>query len=320
MKKLVLEGVNTLVVRDGATPVPTESEETVQVEIAGLGGSEYLALANPGIRCLPNAMAHGIVGRASSGRRVAVYPLMGCEQCDYCLSGMVQLCNEWSMIGVHSDGGFSQQLALPKNSLIDIPSSLSWEQSAFIEPFANSVNAVEIAGVTQDTSVGVIGLGGLGLGAVAACSKLGCDIIHSVDPSRSRTRAAQELGSQCLEYLEEGAFDVVFDTVGTKESRATALRATRKLGCCVLLGFSSPKYEFEASAFIRSQKRMIGSFAFSKDQFVSAILLAGMTKSKWVKSLSFDEVMGQLQDFSRGEFEVIKAVLRPNQGATPTDN
>ena len=311
MKKLVLEGQGVLKLIDAPTPVATIDQEVINVELAGLGGSEYLGMANPGIRNLPNAMAHGIIGQTSTKRRVAIYPLTGCGQCPECENSTPQLCNEWQMIGVHSDGGFSQQLALPTHSLIDIPDTLSWEQSAFIEPFANSVNAVELSDITSENSVAVIGAGGLGLGVIAACTAQGCSNIVTSDLSSTRIEAAQQLGGNELLNTNTKTFDAVFDTVGSVESRETAIKLTRKSGTCILLGFAEPRIELDGGSFIRNQKRIVGAFAYSKDQFKSAMTLAAKTKPEWVKNLSYDEVQPQLEQFQRGNFETIKAVLRP---------
>ena len=313
MKKLVLEKANVLAVLDTSSPTPKSNESVVQIEAAGLGGSEYLALANPGSRSLPNAMAHGIVGSTSDNRRIAVYPVAGCERCEYCRNGTAQLCDQWRMIGVHSDGGFSQQLAVPQNALVEIPESMSWEQASFIEPFANSINAVELAGVSKNSVIAVIGLGGLGLGVVAACQQIGCTNVSTLEPSSVRSKAAQSFNGVSVEYLDDDAFDVVFDTVGTQKSRCAALNASKKNGTCVLLGFAEAQMEFEAVSFIRKQKRLIGSFAYSMAQFQRAVPLAATTHSEWVNNLSFGDVQTQLEKFLSGNYDVVRAVLRPNQ-------
>jgi (R,R)-butanediol dehydrogenase/meso-butanediol dehydrogenase/diacetyl reductase len=85
---------------------------------------------------------------------------------------MVQLCDEWTLIGVHSDGGFAQKVAVPRESLIELSPELSWEQSAFIEPFANSINAWEISEAQSHNTIAIVGVGSLGLGLVACAKKI----------------------------------------------------------------------------------------------------------------------------------------------------
>lgn len=59
MKALVLESEQTLSLIDVVPPSPAEGESLITVEATGIGGSEYLGFANPGIRSLPNTMSHG---------------------------------------------------------------------------------------------------------------------------------------------------------------------------------------------------------------------------------------------------------------------
>jgi D-arabinose 1-dehydrogenase-like Zn-dependent alcohol dehydrogenase len=46
-------------------------------------------------------MGHGFTGTAAEGEQVASYPLSACGSCLYCLTNQEQLCDEWSLIGVH---------------------------------------------------------------------------------------------------------------------------------------------------------------------------------------------------------------------------
>lgn len=312
MKKLVLEGKSVLRLIDTKPPVPRKGEEIVTVELAGIGGSEYLAFKNPGIRNLPNAMGHGIVGTTDSGRRVAINPLLSCGQCENCNSELPQLCEKWKMIGVHCDGGFSQQLTIASNALITLPDSLSWQKASFIEPFANSINAVELSAANEDSSVAVVGAGSLGLGVIAACSGLGCRKIVVFEPSKSRSLAAKYLGATKVEKTSAMSYDLVFDTVGTEVSRQVAVNITRSRGTCILMGFAEAGIELDCRSFIRSQKQMIGAFAYSTNQFRRAVTLAEKIREDWVTNLQFVDVQGQLEDFLAGDFSTIKAVLRPN--------
>jgi len=153
MKALLLKGKETLILEEVNNPIPQKDQVLVNIEITG-----------------PNIMGHGICGTTKAGLRVAINPLLGCGLCEYCNQNLVQLCTEWKLIGVQTNGGFTQQIVVPKTTLVEIPEDISWEQSCFIEPFANSINAWEIANVNPEEKVLIIGAGGIGLG-LAACAK-----------------------------------------------------------------------------------------------------------------------------------------------------
>lgn len=311
MEALVLEGPKRLIHRKVEPHQNPPESVVIDVEVTGIGGSEYLGYNNPGMRPLPNIMGHGFAGKTASGERVAVYPLGGCGTCDYCHSGLQQLCSEWRLIGVHTPGGFAQQAIVPSDALVPLPEDMGWEQATFIEPFANAVNAWALAEASSDASVAVIGLGGLGLGVVACAASAGCRLIEAYDLSQSRINAAVYLGATAAAPGEGKRYDVVFDTVGSGGSRNQALALTRKGGKCVLLGFATASLELNAFELIRGQKQLLGSFVYSRDQFKSAIPLAQRCPSEWVRNLTFEQVEPQLRRYLNADFDTVRAALRP---------
>jgi len=319
MKALVLDAPKKMVVREINDPIPLDYQTIVTVVAAGIGGSEYLGFHNPGIRPVPNVMGHGIVGVIVSGERVAVFPLSGCGDCHYCSTQQAQLCDHWSLIGVQTQGGFAEKVAVPTSNLFSLPESISWEQAAFIEPFANSVNAWELSGATPKSSIAIVGAGGLGLGLVACAHVQGCSNITVIEPSNNRREAARMLGAHNMvddvknisaDNNDTAVFDVVFDTVGSVSAKRTAIDITKKNGVCVFLGFEMPTVDINISEIIRHQKKLSGSFVYSPEQFQKAIALVENCRSEWVRNITVDEVESMLADFLSGDFSVIKAVLR----------
>jgi threonine dehydrogenase-like Zn-dependent dehydrogenase len=313
LKALILEARNTLRVHDVAEPIAAQGETAISVELAGIGGSEYMALSNPGIRPLPHAMGHGIVGRRSDGSRVVVYPLQGCGSCSYCENDKAQLCDEWTLIGVHSDGGFQEQLTVPGDAIVALPNALSRRQAAFVKPFANSVNVWEIASLREGQSIAVIGAGGLGLGIVACASASKFSNVSLADRSAHRRNAAQSLGASHVENDLTGTYDVVFETVGSESSREAAIALARKGGKCIFLGFASSIQPVNFIELIRHQKQFLGSFVYSREQFQKAIQLAHQCRDEWVKEVSFSEVKSHLRNFQKGNFDVVKLALNPTR-------
>lgn len=313
MKALLLRGPGELSLETLAWPVAACGEVIINVEITSIGGSEIAAFQNPGLRPLPNIMGHGLCGTTPSGNRVAVFPLSGCGNCLYCLQDKPQLCDDWRLIGVQTPGGFAEQVAVPESALVPLPSTLSWEQASFIEPFANSVNAWDRAQPKPTDSVLIIGAGSLGLGLAAVARHQGCTSVAVSDPSPTRLEAASALGASEVAPGFNTGFDVVFDTVGSEQSRTACIQRTRKGGKVVFLGFASQSLSVDFSRLIREQKTLIGSFVFSRQQFIQAMELAEGCHSDWVRNLSFDEVFAELQAYANGNFEPVKSALRPQR-------
>lgn len=311
MKALLLKESEKLILELMDNPIPQKGEKLVTVEITGIGGSEYLGFKNPGIRNLPNVMGHGICGWTKEGTQVAINPLLGCNTCEYCFQNLVQLCTKWKLIGVQMDGGFAQQIAVPNTSLVEIPENISWEQSCFIEPFANSINAWEISKISPEDKVLVIGAGGIGLGLIACAKNENHPEIYILEKSKNRNKAAKEIGAKIDSY-DDNYFDVVFDTVGSFETRKAAFKLMKRNGKSIFIGFATAQQEINFSELIRMQYHIIGSFVYSSEQFAKATKLVQFTKNEWVKNLDFEEVEEQLKAFLNDDFSVIKSALRPN--------
>lgn len=314
MKALVLEAANRLALREVEEPVPATGEEVISVSIAGLGGSETLALANPGIRPLPNIMGHGFAGTTSDGRRVAVNPLVSCDDCKYCHRDQRHLCDQWTLIGVQRNGGFAERVAVPTSSLVEIPEDMSWAQASFIEPFANSVGGWEKVFPASDASVLIIGAGGLGLGLVACANADDRERpVEVLEPSENRMKAVVDLGGVSCVDGETRRFDVVFDTVGSAGSRFLALRLADKGATIVALGFKAAVQEIPVNELIRHEHKMIGSFVYTADQFRTSLALAAQMNDQYVTELGWPEVHDALIKFQKGEFSIVKAALRPGR-------
>ena len=312
LKSLQLEGKRLLKLREVEDPDVKDNEVVVMVEAVGIGGSEYLGFNNPGIRSLPNVMGHGFTGTLSNGEHVAVYPLSGCRKCQYCLAGQTQLCDHWALVGVHSDGGFTQRVSVSNDQIVKIPKNLSWEKSIFIEPFANSINAWQSSGANNAESIAVIGGGSLGLGLIACARAADTRVIDVAELSENRRRVAMLMGATTTQPSLNRKYDIVFDTVGSPGTRDQAIQTTKKGGICVFLGFETPETTINVSEIIRSQKTLVGSFVYSKEQFTDAIQLVEVCDDTWVTNVGFDRVEDYLVRFLEGDFSCVKVALRPN--------
>lgn len=311
MKALKLIEKERLILEEIKVPILEKGEALVKIEITGIGGSEYLGYNNPGIRNLPNIMGHGICGETNDGIRVAINPLLGCNNCVYCNKNLKQLCSNWKLIGVQLNGGFAQKIAVPKTTLIELPDEVNWEQSCFIEPFANAINAWEIAGIKNKRKVLIIGAGSIGLGLVACAKNEKHSETYILEKSKQRNEAAETIGAKKV-INKENYYDLVFDTVGSIETKSDAFKFMKPNGKCIFLGFATKQFEINFSELIRMQYQIIGSFVFSMQQFLSAVDLVKLTKNEWVKNLKFEDVETQLKIFLKDDFSVIKSALRPN--------
>lgn len=312
MQALILNDQKQLAVQSVPMPMVRRGYVLVKIQAAGIGGSEYQTLQRVGVRPLPHIMGHSISGTTQQGRRITIYPLQGCQQCSYCDDEQMQLCEQWSLIGVHSDGGLAQYITVPEAALVPLPEDMPWQKMVWIEPFANALNAWEVSGANQNSRVAILGTGSIGLGLTARAGELGCRMIHVCDLSSQRLAVATSLGAHHAATALKGAYDVVFDTIGSHESRQMAIDLATKNGCCVFIGFADTMQSVDMARCIREQKQLRGAFVFNRQQFNDAIRLVQRCRIEWVTSLSLDEVENQLRNYLAGNFSVVKAAVFPN--------
>ncbi len=129
-----------------------------------------------------------------------------------------------------------------------------------IEPAYVSFHAIREAGVRIGDKVAVVGLGAIGLIAVAMCRQAGAEQIIAVDPIEPRRTLAKQLGAsdvveptvagggdvaEAIHELTGGpGVDVSIECAGRYDALDSAIRSTRVAGTVSAAGF----YQGEASS------------------------------------------------------------------------
>jgi alcohol dehydrogenase, propanol-preferring len=177
-------------------PKPSGSEVLVRIERCGvchsdvhlqdgyfsLGGGKKLDVSAG--RALPFTLGHEIAGvvesagdeapEAKIGRRVAVYPWIGCGVCAACRGGEENLCSDHRHLGIAVDGGFATHVLVPHPRYLLDYAPLS---PAFAGPLMCSGLTAYAAlkrhtGRPERGSVLLLGLGGVGMMGLAIARAL----------------------------------------------------------------------------------------------------------------------------------------------------
>lgn len=125
------------------------------------------------IKNIPSGFGHefaGIVDKVGKnvdnvkvGDRVVAANSAPCGECFFCKREEYNLCENLDLL----NGAYAEYITVParivkKNTLI-LPDSLSFDKAAFSEPLANVVHGVERTGIKEGDTVGIIGIGPIGL-------------------------------------------------------------------------------------------------------------------------------------------------------------
>ena len=125
------------------------------------------------IKKIPSGFGHEFAGTVEKvaegvthlkvGDRVVAANSAPCGKCFYCKRGEYNLCENLDLL----NGAYAQYIVVParivaKNTLI-LPDDLSFEKAAFCEPLANVVHGVARTEIQPGQTVGIIGIGPIGL-------------------------------------------------------------------------------------------------------------------------------------------------------------
>jgi threonine dehydrogenase-like Zn-dependent dehydrogenase len=317
VRALVFTAPGTVELLDVPEPDPAPVEVLVQVHAAGICGSELHGARHPGFRKPPLIMGHEFAGTTAGGDAVVVNPILSCGHCALCQRGLRHICRERQIIGVHRAGGFAERAAVPASALRPVPPGMPWETAALIEPAANAVHAWNRAGGAlgadgaKGAQVAVIGCGAIGLLCTAMALSGGADRVDVSDLSPARLAAAQRLGAGAAGPGLEGEYDVVFDAVGSAATRAASVAHQRPGGVAIWLGLAGEEAGFDANALVRSEKRVLGSFAYSDEEFAAAMALVREWDLTWAAGYPLASGAAIFTELMNGRLDPVKALLRP---------
>ncbi|KKF39474.1 alcohol dehydrogenase [Halorubrum saccharovorum] len=249
---------------DVEQPEPTEDEVLIEVEYAGLCGSDagiYQFKSAFERMSLPTIIGHEYAGtvvevgngvtRIDPGQRVVERPIRGCGECFQCQIGRENICQNIELTGIDRDGAYAGYITAPADSLQIVPQGVDPRHAALAEPTAVCTRAViENSRVGAGDRVLVAGPGPIGLLTAQVAEAQGARVtVAGVGRDTNyRLPLAEELGFATVNIEEEDletywtedtdglGYDVVFDTTGHPSGLPMVADAVRKGGQIVLIG------------------------------------------------------------------------------------
>lgn len=169
---------------------PEEGEVVVKVMAALTCGTDVKTFRRGHpvlIKEIPSGFGHefsGIIDRVGRnvegfkvGDRVVAANSAPCGECFYCKKEEYNLCENLNLL----NGAYAQYITVParivKKNMLILPPDLSFERAAFCEPLANVVHGAERTGIKEGDSVGIIGIGPIGLMFARIAKLMGARVI-----------------------------------------------------------------------------------------------------------------------------------------------
>ena len=287
MKAPVFKGVGKpLVIETLPDPTPAAGEIVLEVARCGICGTD-LHMTDGHAQTYPAnvVIGHEFAGEVVAigpnvttfkiGDRVAAMPVVGCGHCSNCLAGETMWCDS-GLNGIL--GGFGQYAIARAHAAIKLPTTLSTNDGALVEPLAVSLHGVALAELKPGARVLVQGAGPIGLGCVFWARHLGAGRVVVTSRSRRGESLALQMGAAAFVTAGEdisaevdaalgGAPEVVFECVGVPGQLGQAINLVRARGTVVLLGnCMAPDAIVPAQAMFK-QVRIQGSMVYSLKEF-----------------------------------------------------
>lgn len=288
MKAWVLHGVNDIRLQEVPKPVPGSAEVLVQVRAAGICGSDIPRIYQTGAHRHPLIPGHEFSGvvvgcgedvdRSWLGKRVGVFPLIPCGRCLPCQRTQYEMCRDYSYLGSREDGAFSEYVTVPVNNLIELPSEVSFEEAAMLEPMAVAIHAMRRGLPNGDQTVSVCGLGTIGLLLVMFLIETGVQNILVIGNKDFQKKMVNQMGipeehycdsrtedvtQWMMEHTGFAGVDVSFECVGKNETVSQMIDTTAPGGRLCLLGNPYSDMKLDKAVYwkiLRNQLTVTGTW------------------------------------------------------------
>lgn len=138
-----------------------------------------------------------------AGDRVVMNPVQYCNACEICTKGMVNLCENKTVLGVSTDGGFAEYSKAKYTAVFKLPDNVSFEEGALTEPLACATYGVRNMEINSGDFCVVFGPGPIGLMMVQLAKSSGAGKVVLVGTRDYRLEIGANLGADILINTKE---------------------------------------------------------------------------------------------------------------------
>ncbi|HXW81530.1 MAG TPA: alcohol dehydrogenase catalytic domain-containing protein [Acidimicrobiales bacterium] len=322
---------------DWPSPHPGPGWVVVDVTACGICGTDLHIWHDEHKNFPPVVLGHEYVGRVASlgpgvqgwsvgDRVVCEQHTLACGHCHSCRRGAIHLCPDKRSPGWGIDGAFADQVALPASLLHRVADGVPDDAAVTTEPLAICLTGIDRGEVRAGEVALVVGPGPLGILCSLALKAAGTRVLLAGRPtSQARldlagslgvptvTATAEAVGARLSEFADDRGADVVFEASGSEDGLALAVRASRRQGRVVCVGFTETDHVLfparEAMTLALDVRFSMSSEYSSWDRALTLLALGAVDPRPLVRAYPLEAWREAFGDLAARQ--VVKAVLRP---------
>lgn len=275
-------------------PVIGEGEALIRIAFTGVCGSDLFIYSGAHPRAkAPLVLGHEISGEIAElppsykgnfavGDRVTVNPLLSCQRCTPCLTGNSHVCQKLGLTGIDTDGGFAEFAKVPLGQLVKLPSGMSLEHGAIVEPVAVALHAIRRSAFKIGDVVLVIGGGPIGVLVALAVNFAGARKVLVIEPNAFRRNLISELGFETMPEADHDKImsatngdgvDVVYEAAGVQAAMDAAVKYCKIRGQIVNVSVFKKPVSVDLLRVNFAELDLIGIRVYAKEDYVAAVNL-----------------------------------------------
>ena len=301
MKAIQYYGPKNIKYEEVPIKPPQEGEVVVRVMAALTCGTDVKTYRRGHpvlIKNIPSGFGHefsGIIDKLGKGvegfkvgDRVVAANSAPCGECFYCRHQQYNLCENLDLL----NGAYAEYITVParivKKNMLILPPDLSFEKAAFCEPLANVVHGAYRTEIKPGQSVGIIGIGPIGLMFARIAKLMGARVIVA-GRNPIKIKAAEEFAHAdeivdlkkypnpekiFRDFSEEGkGLDVAVECVGLPEIWERIFNCVRPGGTVHFFGGckSGSKVTFDTTKMHYEDIKIISVFHHTPEYFRKAL-------------------------------------------------
>lgn len=297
MKQAVMKKPGEITFQEVEKPIVTEKQVLIKIMRIGVCGSDiHVYHGKHPFTSYPVVQGHEVSGEVveigrdvvkfKPGDKVTIRPQVICGKCYHCMHGDYHICENLKVMGFQTTGMASEYFAVDSEKVYKLPSGISFDQGAMIEPLSVAVHAIRKGRTIRGKKILVLGAGTIGNLVAQVAKGLCAESVMITDISDYRLDISKQSGidycvnsqkkdlnQEILDKFGEDRADLILECVGISTTMNQAINYARKGTDIIVVGVFEDKGSIDMALVQDRELNLKGSLMYKDEDYKKAIEL-----------------------------------------------